>query len=254
MLAIGAAVTAPPNSPTYRGIIHFHSCYSPDSITTISRILAAARGESLDFLILTDHHAVAGSRELARRIAAQGLPLQAPLAAEYRTDHGDMIAAFLQEEVVSRRLDDFLAEVRAQGGLVLLPHPLVDHREVEMLAREADLIEVFNGRADGEANRAAEALAARFGKPGFWASDAHLAPSLTRAVVAVENRGTLKESLLAGGIRPVRSLPACAGDVLVSQAIKIIKTGDARRVVRYASRRAAKIAARLFRRGKTADG
>ena len=39
----------------------------------------------------------------------------------------------------------------------------------------ADLIEVFNGRAGGEANRRAGARGA-VAKPGFWASDAHLAP------------------------------------------------------------------------------
>ncbi len=243
----------PSNPSIYRGIIHFHSSYSPDSLTTIGQILSAAQRESLDFLILTDHETTTGSRELARRIAARGLPLQAPLAAEYLTDHGDMIAAFLQEEVVSRRLDEFLAEVRAQGGLVLLPHPFVNHRDVEMLARDADLIEVFNGRAKGDANRAAESLAARCGKPGYWASDAHLAPSLTRAIVTVENRGPLKDSLLAGSILPARSLPACAGDVLVSQAIQIVRTGDVRRVARFASRKAGKLAARLFGRNKTVN-
>ena len=69
-------MTSPPERRPYRGIIHFHSRYSPDSITTIGRILAVARGESLDFLLPTDHDSTAGSRELARRIAAQGLPLE----------------------------------------------------------------------------------------------------------------------------------------------------------------------------------
>ena len=45
----------PSNPSIYRGIIHFHSSYSPDSLTTIGQILSAAQRESLDFLILTDH-------------------------------------------------------------------------------------------------------------------------------------------------------------------------------------------------------
>ena len=164
-----------------------------------------------------------------------------------------MIAAFLQEEVVSRRLDEFLAEVRAQGGLVLLPHPFVNHRDVEMLARDADLIEVFNGRAKGDANRAAESLAARCGKPGYWASDAHLAPSLTRAIVTVENRGPLKDSLLAGSILPARSLPACAATSSFRRQFRLSGLGTCGGVARFASRKAGKLAARLFGRNKTAE-
>jgi len=218
-----------PGLPPYRGIIHFHSRYSFDSITSIRRILAFARREALDFMILTDHDTVSGAGELAHRARALGLPLSVPLAAEYRTDHGDLIAAFLREEIAARDLESFVAEVRGQEGVILLPHPLVGHRDPDLLARHADLIEVFNSRADAAANHAAQELAACWGKPGFWASDAHLACSLGRAVVTVENRGPLKESLLDGAIRPLTCRPAAAGDVFLSQVIKVVKTRDVRR-------------------------
>ncbi len=179
--------------------------------------------------------------------------MEVPLAAEYRTDHGDLIAAFLREEIVSRTLESFLAEVRDQGGLVLLPHPLVGHDDPEMLAGRADLVEVFNGRAGDAANQSALELAARVGKPGFWASDAHLACSLARTVVTVENRGPLKDSLLHGAIQPLRCRPAVAGDVFFSQVIKIVKTRDVKRALRYVARRARKVAARLVGMRSAAD-
>jgi predicted metal-dependent phosphoesterase TrpH len=229
----------------YRGMIHFHSRYSPDSITSLRRILAVARRHALDFMILTDHDTLRGARELARRARALGLPLEVPLAAEYRTDHGDLIAAFVREEIAARNLEGFVAEVRGQEGLILLPHRLVDHRDPETLARHADLIEVFNGRAGAAANQAAAELAARAGKPGFWASDAHLACSLGRTAVTVENRGPLKDSLLHGAIRPLACRPAARCDIFLSQAIKVVKTGDVRRAVRFAARRACHVAQRL---------
>jgi predicted metal-dependent phosphoesterase TrpH len=239
-----------PGLPPYRGIMHFHSRYSPDSLTSIRRILAVARRQSLDFLMLTDHDTTAGARELARRVGALGLPIEVPLAAEYRTDHGDLIAAFFQEEIKSRDLEGFIAEVRSQGGILLLPHPLVDHCQPEMLARRVDLIEVFNGRAGAAANEAAEALAARVGKPGFWASDAHLACSLGRTVVTVENRGPLRESLLRGAIRPAVCRPAAACDVFLSQVIKVVKTRDLKRAVRYTVRRVGRVAKCLVGKGQ----
>ena len=199
-------MSTPERNP-YRGIMHFHSRYSPDSPTTIDRIIAVARRDRWTSSCLTDHDTTAGAGNLARWVGAAGLPLEVPLAAEYRTDHGDLIAAFLREDIVSRTLESFLAEVRGQGGLVLLPHPLVGHDDPEMLAARADLVEVFNGRAGDAANRSAMELAARLGKPGFWASDAHLACSLARTVVTVENRGPLKESASCMRHRAV-ALPA----------------------------------------------
>ena len=65
-----------------------------------------------------------------------------------------------------------------RGASSCCPIPWSDHRDPEMLAGRADLVEVFNGRAGDAANQAAAELAARVGKPGFWASDAHLACSL----------------------------------------------------------------------------
>ena len=54
------------NSPIVRsylrGIIHCHSRYSYDSLTGISAYLKVAREQSLDFIILTDHDTIAGSR------------------------------------------------------------------------------------------------------------------------------------------------------------------------------------------------
>jgi len=39
----------------YSGIIHFHSDYSFDGRTALPEIIAAAKDNALDFLMLTDH-------------------------------------------------------------------------------------------------------------------------------------------------------------------------------------------------------
>ena len=144
--------------------------------------------------------------------------------------------------------------MREQGGMVLLPHPFVEHRDPEMLAGRADLVEVFNGRASDAANRCAMELATRLGKPGFWASDAHLGRSLATTIVAVENRGKLKESLLHGAIRPLQCRHAVAGDVILSQVIKVVKTGDVKRAVRDVARRTCHVAERLVGQGQPMFG
>jgi predicted metal-dependent phosphoesterase TrpH len=228
-----------------RGIMHFHSRYSPDSITSIDTILKTARRLSLDFLILTDHDSIRGSLALAQRVKGLGLNLETPIAAEYKTDHGDLIAAFIEREIVGRQLDEFAAEVRAQNGLIFLPHPFVNHKNVERLAEIADVVEVFNGRADASTNEAAMELATRHGKPGFWASDAHLGVSLPRVVVAVNARETLKASLLQGGIRAERCEASGAYELIVSQVIQIVKQRDVMRALQAPWRVLRRILARF---------
>ena len=137
--------------------MHFHSRYSPDSITTISRIIAVARRESLDFLLLTDHETTAGARELAiarvRRPGAGGPPGRRISDRSRRPDCG-----------VPRRgncladAGEFPCRGARQGGMVLLPHPFVGHADPEMLAGRRDLVEVFNGRAGRAANQSAMSL------------------------------------------------------------------------------------------------
>jgi len=82
-----------------RGVIHCHSHYSFDSTTSISTYLRIAKRHQLDFIILTDHDTIAGASAL-KAAAAESMPdLEVPLAAEYLTDEGDVIAARRQNAV-----------------------------------------------------------------------------------------------------------------------------------------------------------
>jgi predicted metal-dependent phosphoesterase TrpH len=212
----------------YKGIIHFHSSCSYDSVTRPDTIIAAARKYEWDFVILTDHGTIRGSQALRKRIEECGSDLIAPMAAEYRTEYGDVIAAFIQTDIVESGLDSFVAEVRKQNGLILLPHPYVGHEEIDLLAQHADLIEVFNARIPAKENARAAELVERTGKPCYHSADAHLASTMANVVVSVERTGDLKGSLLHGRIRMIRSLPSVRRDVVISQLIKAAKTRDGR--------------------------
>ncbi len=234
----------------YSGIIHFHSQYSYDALTTIDTIARRAASERLDFLMLTDHDTVAGSLALRRRIQELGLAIEVPGAAEYKTSHGDVIAAFIEREIVARELDAFVAEVRAQGGLLLLPHPFAHHRDVERIARECDLIETFNPRVDAEGNRQAVELAQRLGTPGYAGADAHLSWNLTDTVITVEQRTDLRTSLLTGEIRTRSCKSSLWIEIMASQCIKAAKRRDARLMLQLSARLATTgvLHRKLFRR------
>ena len=209
-----------------RGIIHCHSRFSPDSLVGIPDYIKIAVRKRLDFIILTDHDATAGSLAL-QNAAANFLPhLQVPTAAEYLTDEGDVIAAFVEGELSARNFGSFVREARAREALLMLPHPYVGHVHPESLAAECDLIETVNCRTRDEKNAQATQLAQSLAKPAYAGSDAHFAHSIADAVLEVENLGSLRTSLLKGEIRwePVRIAPRWQYGA--SQLIKAWKKRD----------------------------
>ena len=74
-----------------RGVFHFHSRYSFDSLSTIPAIANSLEQLRLDFAILTDHDDIQGSQALQRELKKRKLQIYVPTAAEYSTELGDII-------------------------------------------------------------------------------------------------------------------------------------------------------------------
>ena len=215
-----------------RGVIHCHSRYSHDSATSISQYLHAARENLLDFIILTDHDTTAGSRALKSAAKLHMPALAVPIAAEYLTDEGDVIVAFLDSDIEARTFPDLLREARRQGAVVMLPHPYVGHRAPEKLAPECDLVETVNCRTRSAQNSRAAQLANSLHKRTYAGSDAHFARSIASAVVEVEDLGSLKSSLLHGRISHGAPRFTTRWEYGASQLIKSWKQRDAKLAMR----------------------
>ncbi|MGH7988472.1 MAG: PHP domain-containing protein [Candidatus Binataceae bacterium] len=216
----------------FRGIIHCHSHYSHDSLVSTRSYLRAARHHKLDFIILTDHDSVAGARELKSAAARQMPELTVPLAAEYLTDQGDVIAAFIEQEIRPRNFADFIRAARDANAVLMLPHPYVGHRSPERIAERVDLIEVVNCRTSSARNARALELANSLGKPVYAGSDAHFARSIDNAIVELDNLGTLSSSLTRARIGWAPPRFTSRWEYGASQLIKAWKRGDARLALR----------------------
>ncbi len=207
----------------YRGIIHFHSKYSYDSVLTFKQISNIVRSESLNFLILTDHNTIKGSKVLQSYLDSINPDVEIVIAAEYETEYGDMIAAFISEEISAPSFKQFVSQVRMQDGLLLLPHPYSCHIEIDLLAKEADMIEIYNSRISDTSNEKACALARIYNKPSFYGCDAHNADDLANVIVEFEKNGDLKQSLLASKIFPLIKKKSTHYSIIKSQIIKALR-------------------------------
>ncbi len=160
--------------------LHCHTSASFDSLADPARVARAARDRGLTHLAVTDHDRIDGALR-ARDAAVAGLTVI--VGEEVKTTGGDLIALFLEAPIPPGLPPaEAIARVRAQGGLVGIPHPFDRQRgsignaedDMRELVTQVDWIEAFNARVVfREGNERAAALARSAGIPGVAVSDAH---------------------------------------------------------------------------------
>ncbi len=159
---------------------HLHTVESGDAVTTIDDLADQVRRNQLDVVCVTDHNVTKAAVAAAER----GIGARVVIGEEIRTRHGDVIGLFLTERIpYVLPLAEVTGLIRAQGGLIYLPHPFDPGRSslgdtAEQLCRDglADVVEVFNAKVEDPDlvfNSRAADLASRYGLPGGAGSDAH---------------------------------------------------------------------------------
>jgi predicted metal-dependent phosphoesterase TrpH len=186
---------------------HVHTCYSKDSLTSLEAVMEACRKQCLDKVAITDHNTIAGAWALLDMA-----PDLVIVGEEIKTDVGEIIAYFLEEEVPKGLpVREAIARVREQGGVVGVPHPLDRLRREAMglthlltIIEQVDLLEVFNARTTFPSdNRRALDLTREWGLLATAGSDAHIAWEIGRAYVempAFNDKDEFLRSLARGQI------------------------------------------------------
>src|SRR5580700_8982414 len=165
---------------------HLHTIASGDAVLTLEQLAERAEQTGLDVVCITDHNVTSAAVAAAER----DLGVRVIVGEEIRTPDGDIIGLFLTERIpYVLPLGEVIGLIRAQGGLVYVPHPFDPVRSSlgkllpGMCADgSADIIEVFNAKVPDQAlNERAAGLAERYSLPGGAGSDAHDAPGVGAA-------------------------------------------------------------------------
>ena len=170
-------LAAPRTPGVLRVDCHVHTCFSGDAVTTIDEFVARVHATGLDVVCVTDHHALNGARALADR------GVRVVVGEEIRTTRGEIIGLFLEDRIpAGLHLEETVARIRAQGGVVYVPHPFDPmrrplHEDTLVAAcREGliDVVEAFNAKTSlASLNERAANLAAEFDLVVGAGSDAH---------------------------------------------------------------------------------
>lgn len=171
--------------------LHLHTFRSRDSLASYEAIIAAVQRCGLDGIAVTDHNTIRGALELAELA-----PFPVIIGEEVRTDAGEVIGYFLSEEIPrGLSLDATIHRIRAQGGVITVPHPVdrvrrssaIGQAALEHIVEQVDAIEILNARCTFAAdNLLAASLAAKHHKLCTAGSDAHAAYEIGGAYVDLE--------------------------------------------------------------------
>jgi predicted metal-dependent phosphoesterase TrpH/glycosyltransferase involved in cell wall biosynthesis len=206
--------------------LHMHTDHSHDCATPVDVLLDSAKAAGLGAIAVTDHNEISGALEAAER--ADGIKVI--VAEEVKTaDQGEVIGLFIKEKIArGMTLDETIAEIRRQGGLVYVPHPfdrmhsVPDYEHMLDIVEQIDAIEVFNPRvAISSFNEEAARFAAKYRIVAGAGSDSHVAQGLGSVKIKMRDFDGPEEFLEslreADIIRRKQSL-------LYVQALKFIQT------------------------------
>lgn len=169
---------------------HCHTHASKDCLTRPEDLIRVARKKGMDRLVITDHNSIAGA------VAAQKLdPELVIVGEEIMTTRGEILAAFVQEEIPAGLTpQETIRRLKEQGAFISVSHPYDAYRkggwqEADLLevVPFVDAIEIFNSRCmDPRFNHRARAFAEKHNLPGTVGSDAHGAFEVGTSVLLLD--------------------------------------------------------------------
>jgi len=192
---------------------HIHSHFSMDSSMALESIINRCNELGINCIAICDHGTAEGGLEM-QKIA----PFKVIVAEEILTHDGEIMGMFLKETIpsgISSR--DAIAEIKAQNGLVCVPHPVDTVRQSALgkktreLAAEIDVIEVFNARCLFQASiDKALKFAEKHGIAQGAGSDAHTLAEIGNAYIEMpdfDSKDDFLQALSRGKICGRRSNP-----------------------------------------------
>jgi hypothetical protein len=229
--------------------LHMHTDHSGDCATPVEVLLDTAHEQGLGAIAVTDHNEISGALEASAQAAAAGVKVI--VGEEVKTaGQGEVIGLFIKEKIPrGMSLEETVAEIRRQGGLVYVPHPfdrmhsVPDYEHLLKIIDDVDAIEIFNPRvAIGAFNEEAARFAAKYRIPAGAGSDSHVAQGLGSVRIRMRDFDGPAEFRQALRDAEIVTRPS---SLLYVQALKFLQT----RATPPKARRASK-ARRLKRLGR----
>ncbi len=169
--------------------LHTHSIASPDGSLNERHYRRYFDQRLLDVIAITDHNRIDYALKLAETFGQHVI-----VGEEIMTSQGELVGLYLTKPVAPQQTAAAtVAAIKAQGGLVYVPHPFETRRHslsretLDSIIKDVDIIETHNGRAWTDNSPVIIEYAALYAKPQAASSDAHSPSGLGKTHMQVAN-------------------------------------------------------------------
>jgi predicted metal-dependent phosphoesterase TrpH/glycosyltransferase involved in cell wall biosynthesis len=184
--------------------LHVHTAWSHDCAVPTAELLDHAEASGLGAIAITDHNTFGGALEALELARARNLVV-IPGEEVKTKDQGEVIGLFLSAEIPrGMSFGDTVEAIRAQGGLVYLPHPfdrrhaIPDPATLHRHLADIDVFEVYNARLLREPyNDEALRFARKYDLTMGAGSDAHVLPGVGTGAVRMRAVRSAEEFLIS---------------------------------------------------------
>lgn len=179
--------------------LHTHTIYSRDGAIKPADAIRIAKKRGLDGIAITDHDTIRGGLE-AKKLKPGDLDII--VGTEIKTDRGDIIGLFLNEEIRAREHMDVIDAIHRQGGVAIVPHPFDSMRGsafwlTDRDSKKMDAVEVLNARCVFKrSNRMANHYADDYRVCKVGGSDAHFGAEIANAGTQVPEGEDVAHAIL----------------------------------------------------------
>ena len=237
--------------------LHIHTAYSCDSILSIRLLALMCRLRSIDCIAVCDHNTISGA--LKAKQYFKKYHISVIIGEEIFTADGEIIGLFSNSEIPAGLSSGETAErIKAQGGIVYIPHPYDEKRyktvlktdKIKELASDIDLIEIHNGRnMENSFSEKQKETADKFTDPAHTArvagSDAHAWFEIGRNFMSSESYDTnspraFKEAMLSAVRITVPCLPLSHFHTKMVRLLKLLLKGNFNELYRIIRRKCVK--------------
>lgn len=197
-----------------RADLHIHTEFSMDCRMSFDQIISRCQERRINCIAITDHGTAEGGLKM-QSIA----PFRIIVGQEVLTTSGEIMGLFLKQTVPNgHSVEDTIAQIRSQGGLVAIPHPFdrlrlspLNGTKPDRILPLIDILEAFNARDVLRSNTSRiQLLAKQYGLRTTAGSDAHTPNEVGRAYVEMPEFETPEQflnSLAQGKIVGHKSSP-----------------------------------------------
>lgn len=177
--------------------LHVHTKHSKDSFLCFWPLYWKCRICNIQVIAVTEHNNLSGGQKFSDFCTRRGGRVKVIVGEEIMTAQGEIIGLFLKNEIQPGLLaEQTISQIKAQGGVVYVPHPYDLKRAKSVLSEtvlskcrmDIDCIEVHNGRnIDAQYSEEQRAIGKKYGLQFVVGSDAHTLLEVGRNYMEIDH-------------------------------------------------------------------